>query len=134
MGKFLDLPPALNAYAGLPIWVIWKLEFRPAKSKWTKVPYCAFNPNRKAKCNDPSTWAPYSAALSAFQASHGDGIGFVIRETDFGCRMNNVSDPTTRQNAHHGYGSVSTRCLIRWHSSSPPIVFCREVAGASQRT
>jgi hypothetical protein len=96
MGKFLGLPPVLQPYASQPIWVIWKLEFRPVKNKWAKVPYCAFNPNRKAKCNDPSTWATFDIALTALQAGHGDGIGFIIRDTDFGTLdLDDCRDPKT---------------------------------------
>ena len=39
MGKFIDLPEALKPYAGLPIWVLYKVE--PSKTtpgKFTKVP------------------------------------------------------------------------------------------------
>ena len=38
MSKFLDLPPALKPYAGMPIWMLWKEEFQPARKKSTKVP------------------------------------------------------------------------------------------------
>ena len=42
MGKFIDLPAALQPYAILPIWVVWKREpSSKASSKFTKVPYRA---------------------------------------------------------------------------------------------
>jgi primase-polymerase (primpol)-like protein len=96
MGKFIDLPAVLQPYASQPIWMIWKAEFLPAKNKWTKVPYRAGNPNRKAKCNDPASWATFDAALIALQAGHGDGIGFALRDTDLGAQdLDDCRNPQT---------------------------------------
>jgi Virulence-associated protein E len=97
MGKFLGLPPALQPYTSMLIWLLWKAEFRPVKNKWTKVPYCAFDPACKAKCNDPATWATFDVALAAFQAGQGDGIGFsLLGVTDLGALdLDACRDPHT---------------------------------------
>ncbi|MGY3615698.1 VapE domain-containing protein [Bradyrhizobium sp. USDA 10063] len=99
MGKFTSLPPALQPYATKPIWVIWKMETRRAKNgtvKSTKVPYCATRPRRKAASDDPSTWASFDAALTAFNAGYGDGIGLALRDTDLGVfDVDHCRDPQT---------------------------------------
>jgi primase-polymerase (primpol)-like protein len=85
MGKFISLPVALQPYASQSIWVIWKMgSSKTNPGKLTKVPYQAAKPRYKARCNDPSTWAPFSTALAAFQAGQGDGIGFALRDIDLG--------------------------------------------------
>ncbi|HEU5377183.1 MAG TPA: hypothetical protein VFV38_17260, partial [Ktedonobacteraceae bacterium] len=60
-----------------PIWVCFKIEERDGKA--TKPP---FNPRtgRGAKQNDPTTWATYEEAITAYRNpdNHYDGIGFEL--------------------------------------------------------
>jgi hypothetical protein len=72
-----NLPAALAPLCQLDHWVIWRWEQR--KGKWTKPPFMATDPRRKAKNNDPTTWASYSAAVTA--ASTAEGIGFALLDT-----------------------------------------------------
>lgn len=58
-----------------PQWVVWRYE------RGTKVPYNA-RTGHEAKSNDPATWAPYPAALAAFQAGGYAGIGYVFSADD----------------------------------------------------
>ena len=99
MGTFITLPAALQPYATQKVWVIWKMETRRAKNgttKSTKVPYCPTNPKRKAATDNPATWAPFDAALLAFQAGHGDGIGLALRDIDLGVfDVDHCRDPQT---------------------------------------
>jgi predicted P-loop ATPase len=99
MGKFLSLPVALQPYATVPVWVIWRLETRRTKSgtmKSTKVPYCAGDPKRKAASNDPATWASFDTALRAYRAGGYDGIGLELRDIDVGVfDVDHCRDPKT---------------------------------------
>jgi putative DNA primase/helicase len=71
---YTDIPQQLK---DLPNWVNWKLD-----KQHGKVPYNAKN-GRKAKSNDPSTWATFDRAVAA--AADGlndyDGIGFMLHGT-----------------------------------------------------
>jgi primase-polymerase (primpol)-like protein len=60
-------------------WVCWMAEYRGGK--WTKVPY---NPNncRKAKSNDPSTWASFKLAYHQYWQNGYDGIGYMLSNDD----------------------------------------------------
>ena len=75
------LPAALTPLIEYPRphWVIWRV-VRKQDGTFTKVPYQARNPQQKAETNDPSTWATYQESLDA--ARFGDGIGFVLTDTD----------------------------------------------------
>jgi primase-polymerase (primpol)-like protein len=73
MSTFLGFPPALAAYAPEQAWVPWSFEVRNGKK--TKPPRNAFDPNRYAKSDDPSTRSSFKVALRAYQAGNGDGIG-----------------------------------------------------------
>ena len=76
MTKFHGLPPALTPYAGDPRWVLWR--FEPRKGKTTKPPYQARAPRKHANCRIKATWADFTAALNAYQAGQGDGIGLCL--------------------------------------------------------
>ena len=69
--------PALEELQARPQWVCWHKEAR--KGKPTKVPY---NPRTgtPARCDDPSTWATYAEACSAWHAypDRYDGLGYVF--------------------------------------------------------
>jgi hypothetical protein len=72
-------PAALAPLCQVDHWVIWRWEQR--KGKWTKPPFMATDPRRKAKNNDPATWASYATAVAA--ATKADGIGFALLDTPF---------------------------------------------------
>jgi Virulence-associated protein E len=76
-----NLPPALAPLCRQPHWVLWRWERR--REKWTKPPYMPTGAN--AKSDDPSTWSDYPTTLDAAGRANGsiDGIGFMLRETDF---------------------------------------------------
>jgi putative DNA primase/helicase len=65
-----------------PQWVGWK--YAPVKRNWTKVPFQARNPRRKASTTDPATWATFEEAWAAYldPANRLDGIGYVFSEDD----------------------------------------------------
>jgi AAA domain len=73
-----SIPLELEA---LPHWLLWKFEDRDGKA--TKVPYQASG--RKAKADDPATWATFEDASAA--ASRFDGIGFVLTSEDEFCAI-----------------------------------------------
>jgi P4 family phage/plasmid primase-like protien len=79
----VKLPEALAPLVEYPRphWVIWKLVRKPDGS-FTKVPYQARYPQRKAETNDPSTWATFDEAVAAAAKFNADGIGFVLTDTD----------------------------------------------------
>lgn len=72
-------------------WVLYRKEKRQnedGKRKWTKIPY-QIN-GRRAKSNDPRTWASYNEVLEAF-ISNGtyDGIGFMLGDGWAGIDLDN---------------------------------------------
>ena len=58
-------------------WVVWKREQR--KGKWTKPPYCAFDPWKPASTTDPGTWGTFEQAMAATAAQ---GTGYVFADSD----------------------------------------------------
>ncbi len=74
-----NFPLALAPLCQLDHWVLWRWEQR--KGVWTKPPYMVMNPQRKAKNNDPTTWASYDMAVAS--AKQADGIGFALLDTPF---------------------------------------------------
>lgn len=75
------LPDALEPLTELKCWVVWKLE-ENTKGKLTKIPYQAAHPDRKAKSNDPQTWATFDAACATAARAKVNGIGFVLLTCD----------------------------------------------------
>jgi putative DNA primase/helicase len=63
-------------------WVIWRGEPVANKpGKWTKIPYRATEPTRKASSTDPQTWASFSDAFMAYQSDPSiHGIGYVLHD------------------------------------------------------
>lgn len=57
-----------------PRWVCWKFEQRGGKM--TKVPYTPTG--RRAKSNDPATWAAFDECRAAHEGGRFDGIGFQL--------------------------------------------------------
>jgi hypothetical protein len=96
-GDFAHLPAALAPLTALDHWLLWRWELR--RGNWTKPPY--MTTGRKAKNNDPATWAPYQAALAAAHGGNGgsfDGIGFALLDTPFDVvDLDHCLDPATGQ-------------------------------------
>lgn len=91
-----NFPLALAPLCQLNHWVLWRWELR--KDAWTKPPYMAVNPRRKAKNNDPATWAPYPTAVETLKRANGamDGIGFALPDTPFDVvDLDHCLDPKT---------------------------------------
>lgn len=66
-----NIPAELKS---LPRWVCWKFEQRGGKM--TKVPYTPTG--RRAKSNDPATWAAFDECRAAHESGSFDGIGFQL--------------------------------------------------------
>jgi Virulence-associated protein E-like domain len=82
MSTFMSLPAALKPYASEKRWVLWRWETR--KGKRTKPPRCAFDPNRYAKSNDPTTWSDFDTTLKAYESGKADGIGLCLLGSGLG--------------------------------------------------
>jgi hypothetical protein len=78
-GNLAELPAALQPLTKHRRWVLWKWELNK-QGKWTKVPYRATYPNKKASSSDPETWSTYEAALAT--AERADGIGYMLSEAE----------------------------------------------------
>jgi hypothetical protein len=79
-----NFPVALAPLCQIAHWVLWRWELRKGKNgdeTWTKPPYMAANPRRKAKNNDPATWSTYQVAAAAVKDA--DGVGFALLDTPF---------------------------------------------------
>jgi primase-polymerase (primpol)-like protein len=63
-------------------WVVWRLERR--KGKTTKVPHDPTT-GRKAKADDPATWASFPVALQALASGRYAGIGYEFSAEDPFC-------------------------------------------------
>jgi hypothetical protein len=94
-GDLAHLPAALTPLTALDHWVLWRWELR--NGSWTKPPLTAAG--KRAKNNDPATWAPYQAALAAVQNGGAfDGIGFALLDTPFDVvDLDHCLDPATSQ-------------------------------------
>ena len=99
MGTFKGLPTVLQQFAPQELWVIWRWK-KTKKGDWTKPLYQARAPKKNAKSTDPSTWAPFDAALTAYSSGQADGIGLCLLKPIWAC-----STPTI----------VATRVMV--HSS-----------------
>lgn len=66
-----NIPAELKS---LPRWVCWRFEQRGGKA--TKVPYTPTG--RRAKSNDPATWAAFDECRAAHERGRFDGIGFQL--------------------------------------------------------
>jgi hypothetical protein len=93
-----NLPKVLvEHFIKLERWCVWKWEVRSrpdGTEKWTKTPYQARFPNQFAKTNDASTWGKYDDAIAAVGNGTADGIGFMLKDSDFGAvDVDHVRDP-----------------------------------------
>lgn len=66
-------------------WVLWKAEWDEKQGVFTKVPYRS-NGIRKASSTNNRTWNSFDKVYEAYENGIGEGIGFVLSETDpFAC-------------------------------------------------
>src|SRR5687767_4935391 len=63
--------------------------------KPTKVPYQAHRPACKAAVNAPETWAPFAAAVAAFEDGKADGVGVVLGDGLVGVDLDACRDEQT---------------------------------------
>jgi hypothetical protein len=61
-------------------WVMWRYEWKPQISKWTKVPYQL--DGRRASHSDPKTWCSFAAARATYARGSFAGVGFVFTAAD----------------------------------------------------
>jgi putative DNA primase/helicase len=80
-----------------PQWVCWRLEDDQARNDTTKRPYQPKRPDKRARTNDPRTWADYDAAREAMTTHGFDGVGFVFTDDDpyVGIDLDKCIDPDT---------------------------------------
>jgi hypothetical protein len=108
---FKQLPTALQHLAAKDWWVLWRL-MTTKKGKLTKPPYQARAPQRKASSTDPSTWAPFSVTLAAYNTGVADGVGLCLLHSDLG-----VFDLDDCRDAHTGaLEPVAERLIKRANS------------------
>ena len=69
-----------NELKQLHQWVVWKAELDDSE-KYTKVLYQT-NGINKASSTDSNTWTTFENALNAYENGVGEGIGFVLTESD----------------------------------------------------
>ena len=81
----------------IPRWVVWKLVEKGGKT--TKIPYCGFSPNRKAKVNDEKTWCLFDVALATYLEGKADGVGIIFHDSDelYGIDLDEAYDPKTKK-------------------------------------
>jgi hypothetical protein len=91
-----QLPPALNTLKAQDHWVAWKYEQKKGSDKLTKVPYQARHPNQKAASTKSETWASHAEAVTAFEQSRFDGIGFCLLNSGLAAfDVDDCRDPQT---------------------------------------
>jgi putative DNA primase/helicase len=81
--------------ADRPIWVGWRQEMRKdqlGKVQSTKVPYDP-RKGRRAKADDPATWATRAEAERWVATHCGDGVGIELSDLDT-CRQPETRDMT----------------------------------------
>lgn len=77
-------------------WVLWKAVWDEKQKVFTKVPYRS-NGRYKAYSNKPESWDTFDNIYEAYENGIGEGIGFVLSETDpYACididEISNVHD------------------------------------------
>src|SRR5262249_21734032 len=107
MGTFKALPTALQHFAPQDLWVIWRWK-KTKKGKLTKPLYQARAPKQLAKSDDPSTWAPFDAALTVYNSGQADGIGLCLLNTDLA-----VFDADDCRNSGNGALEPAAERLIK---------------------
>ena len=71
-------------------WVVWNYNWDEERRRWTKVPYRATQPTRKASSTNPTTWSDFAAALGAFEDGKADGVGFVLGDGFVGVDLDHM--------------------------------------------
>jgi hypothetical protein len=95
-GNLRNLPAALAPLVAQRRWIVWRWEFDQTREKWTKVPYRADAPTRHASSSAPFTWCAHLAAVNAFERGQGDGIGFMLKDSEFAAfDIDDSRNPTT---------------------------------------
>ncbi len=86
------IPAALRAELR---WAMWKLVWIEERGAWAKVPFRSNG--RKAKPNDPETWATYEAAAAAYRKNPAGwaGVGYMLGGGWVGVDLDGVRDPAT---------------------------------------
>jgi RecA-family ATPase len=93
-GDLRKLPRCLAHLGGQRVWVVWKWWWDG--KKWTKPPFRADDPDRKALTNDPTTWGDYQTALQQVLAGRADGFGFTMNGRNIGGNdLDHCRDPET---------------------------------------
>src|SRR5262249_39702668 len=95
-----NLPKVLvEHFIKLERWIVWCWELRTradGSEYWTKTPYQARFPNAHAKTDDPNTWGRYEDAVATVASGATDGIGFMLKGSDFGAvDVDHVRDSRT---------------------------------------
>jgi putative DNA primase/helicase len=87
------IPAELRSY---PSWVLWCYVKRAGDDRATKVPFVP-GEDRRARTTDSRTWRTFSAALEAYEAGQGDGLGYVFSSGDpfAGIDLDSCRDPET---------------------------------------
>lgn len=87
-------------YQNLPIeliekdnWCVFRKEWSPLKSKYTKRPYDA-KTGQWAKSNDPETWSDFDTAMSVIDLY--DGLGFFFDGEYYGVDLDNIESEIIR--------------------------------------
>ncbi len=50
-----------------PQWVVWRYQLSKDRSRWTKVPYRADDPEAHASTTNPRTWATFDQCKATFE-------------------------------------------------------------------
>ena len=74
-------------------WVVWNYESRGGQ--WTKPPYRADQPHRKADSTNSDTWCSYGTALASYEDGKADGIGFIPVEGLVGIDLDHCRNSQT---------------------------------------
>jgi hypothetical protein len=86
-------PEGIPAYLReRPQWVVWAYTRRD--NAWTKTPFDA-NSGRKARVNDPRTWADFNTALAAYKGRKMAGLGYVFMDGESGVDLDACRDAAT---------------------------------------
>jgi len=87
------IPDQLKA---LPQWVTWRYTWLEDRQLWDKPPKRA-RTGKAASSTNPKTWSPFADALSAYERSDLDGVGFAPTEANglVGVDLDHCRDPDT---------------------------------------
>jgi hypothetical protein len=96
MGDLRRLSASLVSMIEQARWVVWRWERDVRRRKWTKVPYQAERPQRRASSKDPATWSTHEAAVALVERGEADGIGYQLADGEIGAfDLDHCRDPQT---------------------------------------